>query len=111
MATCPPSGLGPLQNFDLASFISAPWYAQAMVRTSISPAVRVHLHCLQERDPRSHLQQACRLAKARNPMSMQCTYAELTNPVLCSNQHTTSPRPPCSAFGPCTTPLTAETYW
>ena len=28
---CPPSGLGPLQNFDLANFISAPWYAQAMV--------------------------------------------------------------------------------
>lgn len=47
--TCPPPGLGPLQNFDLANFISAPWYAQAMVssappgkgvRTNMLPGLR-----------------------------------------------------------------------
>ncbi len=30
-STCPPP-VTPLQDFDLANFISAPWYAQAMVR-------------------------------------------------------------------------------
>lgn len=30
--SCPPSNLAPLQDFDLANFVSAPWYAQAMVR-------------------------------------------------------------------------------
>jgi hypothetical protein len=33
-SSCPPANLAPMQDFDLANFVSAPWYAQAMVRFS-----------------------------------------------------------------------------
>ncbi|CAK0785636.1 hypothetical protein CVIRNUC_008847 [Coccomyxa viridis] len=42
---CPPIGLTPLQDFDLANFISAPWYAQAMQPTFYQPATT--LFCFQ----------------------------------------------------------------
>ena len=42
---CPPPGLGPLQTFDLANFISDPWYAQAMV-SSAPPGQDVSMNML-----------------------------------------------------------------
>ncbi len=113
--TCPPSGLGPLQNLDLANFISAPWYAQAMVCPS--PKLQWscwHCACTHTlADHRVRRQLAQNVGGNRHELqslSMQLVHPEI-DPVLCSNQHFTSPPPPCSAFRPCTSPLIAQTYW
>ena len=109
MPSCPPNGLGPLQNFNLANFISAPWYAQAMVGPT-SPcgvhSLAAHALIVITRQLVTNLH----MGKSLHSMPMHCLHPELA-PVLCSNQHIINPPQPFSASGHFTNPLTAMTSW
>lgn len=97
---CPPIGLTPLQDFDLANFISAPWYAQAMVGTSAT-------HSMLTASTVGTYKSCAWLSLA---LTFSCTAwrsarKRIIETLPCSNPRSISQPPPSSASKHFTSPL------